>query len=693
MKGVFLSLMVMTTATTIVKADPVTCNNLKTMYQDSICCDNPTEEINCTHTLSINSDSTELSLEGGVLTLDLGTTIAATAANTAALNGGFAEVTSGTCAEAEAITSAAECEAAAEALGWSDTTVYTGAWSGSFPPGCSYWNSLIFNSGNSNAPCDSIKKCTCKTPGLVAAVADNSAAITANSAALNDGGFGSVTTGTCASHGYGAITTAAECQQAAVGLEWSDVVVDSGYTVSWSHYAPGCSLSSGGNLLYNTFTHSTYPCSSSSKCACQRSLVAAVAANSVAVAALNDGGLDSLTTGTCASHGYGVIMTVAECEAAAVALGWSDVTAGNTGSWSHLTPGCFMADYTTLYFNTDMASTRICEAHRKCACKTSLVGAVAANSAANYAAIATRDTSGNAATATKLKTKYSIGGVAFDGTHSINLKGVNIAGNQATSGNAATASYATTSGKSNVGVISNGHGSTVFVVTTPNYGGTGGGQPLTCSNGWYGLQYNAARNRLYVGSTGHSSDRRIKKNIRPMPDAVALDILRKLDVKYYNYIDEETMGSQNVIGFIAQEVLDILPSAASVEPGTIPYHRSEVDVRWGETASGYTMTLLSLSLEPGKYGFIMDDKDDLFLETLDGRTFKTEKKYSKVHLAVKEIDDFHRIDKAKIFAVGYAAVQQVDKNQQVLQDKVRTLEETIQELTTRLEALLAAPEV
>ncbi|HFV0492788.1 TPA: tail fiber protein [Escherichia coli] len=47
--------------------------------------------------------------------------------------------------------------------------------------------------------------------------------------------------------------------------------------------------------------------------------------------------------------------------------------------------------------------------------------------------------SGNAATATKLQTARTIGGVAFDGSANINLPGVNTAGNQNTTGNAATA--------------------------------------------------------------------------------------------------------------------------------------------------------------------------------------------------------------------------------------------------------------
>lgn len=49
---------------------------------------------------------------------------------------------------------------------------------------------------------------------------------------------------------------------------------------------------------------------------------------------------------------------------------------------------------------------------------------------------------GNASTATALQTARTIGGVSFDGTANINLPGVNTAGNQNTTGNAATATSA-----------------------------------------------------------------------------------------------------------------------------------------------------------------------------------------------------------------------------------------------------------
>lgn len=53
-----------------------------------------------------------------------------------------------------------------------------------------------------------------------------------------------------------------------------------------------------------------------------------------------------------------------------------------------------------------------------------------------------QDTSGNAATASKLFEGRNIGGVYFDGTADIDLPGVNTRGNQDTTGNASTATYA-----------------------------------------------------------------------------------------------------------------------------------------------------------------------------------------------------------------------------------------------------------
>lgn len=63
----------------------------------------------------------------------------------------------------------------------------------------------------------------------------------------------------------------------------------------------------------------------------------------------------------------------------------------------------------------------------------------------------TADSAKNVASAAKLTTARTIGGVSFDGTDNIDLPGVNTAGNQNTSGNAATATKLATARELTVG--------------------------------------------------------------------------------------------------------------------------------------------------------------------------------------------------------------------------------------------------
>ena len=98
---------------------------------------------------------------------------------------------------------------------------------------------------------------------------------------------------------------------------------------------------------------------------------------------------------------------------------------------------------------------------------------------------------GLAATATALATARDIGGVSFDGTGNINLPGVNTAGNQATSGLAATATLASTV------VVVDGTDTSSFVAIFDS--ATGSLAPKTDG----GLTYNAGTGMLTAtGFTG-----------------------------------------------------------------------------------------------------------------------------------------------------------------------------------------------
>ena len=67
-----------------------------------------------------------------------------------------------------------------------------------------------------------------------------------------------------------------------------------------------------------------------------------------------------------------------------------------------------------------------------------------------------------------------------------------------------------------------------------------------------------------------SSDERIKKNIMDLSDNEALETLRLIQPKKYEYVDQVTRGNKTVYGYIAQQIKDVIPYAVSEIPNTVP---------------------------------------------------------------------------------------------------------------------------
>ena len=111
-------------------------------------------------------------------------------------------------------------------------------------------------------------------------------------------------------------------------------------------------------------------------------------------------------------------------------------------------------------------------------------------------------TTGNAATATALETARNIGGVSFNGTANIDLPGVNSAGNQNTSGSAASlsATLAVASGGTNITSYTTGdiiYASASGTLAKLGIGSTG--QVLTVDGGL--PSYAATASSVFSGST------------------------------------------------------------------------------------------------------------------------------------------------------------------------------------------------
>ena len=71
-------------------------------------------------------------------------------------------------------------------------------------------------------------------------------------------------------------------------------------------------------------------------------------------------------------------------------------------------------------------------------------------------------------------------------------------------------------------------------------------------------------------------------------------------------------------------------------------------------------------------------------------TFTFDATYNNVFCYGKEVDDFHTVDKQKLFAVNFSATQEIDKIQQEEKTKLAAAEERISALETENASLKAS---
>jgi len=212
---------------------------------------------------------------------------------------------------------------------------------------------------------------------------------------------------------------------------------------------------------------------------------------------------------------------------------------------------------------------------------------------------------------------------------------------------------------------------------------------------------------------GSQSDRRIKKNIEDIDDGDALKILRKIPVRYYNYIDEVSKGNRKVVGFIAQEVKEHFPCAISFSPynTAIPnIFKKITNELWEEKINDLSKNDLSknefiltnfdvvdssgvissIDISGGStYKFFISDTDSEeeekeVLADASGN-FVFDKKWENLYLYGICVKDFHIVDKAKIFAVGFSATQEIDRIQQSEKAKLEEQTSKLEEQTSKLE--------
>ena len=210
-----------------------------------------------------------------------------------------------------------------------------------------------------------------------------------------------------------------------------------------------------------------------------------------------------------------------------------------------------------------------------------------------------------------------------------------------------------------------------------------------------------AENAIEAQALVVTSDRRIKDNIEEINDDLALQQLRQLRPSTYTYKDTYARGSDPVIGFIAQEVREVLPYAVVNETRAIPNilkpgiaHVMENDItelRLGIPLDDDIQLTNTSIIKINVADQTIDvevvsclNKNIIEIVTNEGITNE-----AVIVVYGEIVEDFHCLNKSSIFTVATAALQEVDRQQQADKAKIASLETENVTLKTQMADILA----
>ena len=183
----------------------------------------------------------------------------------------------------------------------------------------------------------------------------------------------------------------------------------------------------------------------------------------------------------------------------------------------------------------------------------------------------------------------------------------------------------------------------------------------TYDDAMIGYFENTGRFRSYGYSS--LSDTRIKKNIRDIDDVEGLQKILLVQPKKYNYIEYEKNKNCDIIGFIAQQIDEVIPEAITKSTGIVPniYKNCSVYNKRNIICS------IPLDLEIDTEVIITDT------EKGSGGRYKIKEIYNDYFVIDKDIDrdevfvkgyeikDLHHLDKNYIYTLNVCATQELYK--------------------------------
>ena len=198
-------------------------------------------------------------------------------------------------------------------------------------------------------------------------------------------------------------------------------------------------------------------------------------------------------------------------------------------------------------------------------------------------------------------------------------------------------------------------------------------------------------NRVLASAFDAYSDERIKNNITDIDTKKALDIIRQIQPKRYNYKDIIKKGDKPEWGFIAQQVKSLVENSTNLVSEFIPdiYELAQVLNSYSNIIKLDITTTINFEINEKIRLIYKDGKclDTKITGILDNYTFTIEENINQQQIFVygREIHDLHTLNKDCIFTISTAALKEVDKElqkekkiRQHLEDRIINLENLIE---------------
>ena len=224
----------------------------------------------------------------------------------------------------------------------------------------------------------------------------------------------------------------------------------------------------------------------------------------------------------------------------------------------------------------------------------------------------------------------------------------------------------------------------------------GGGVQANPPNLAFGL---VMHNSIICDTIVVKSDERIKDNIRDINDETALKQLRLIQPKIYQYKDKYLKGNLETIGYIAQQIKEVIPQAITTTRRAIPNILKPARVYRKDDTLEIKLTLpLEHNMTPGVFLKVIIETDNYEFEVISSSdtlivvSIGTER-IAKIEDGMKAVvygeivDDFHCLDEAQIFTIATASVQELDRQLQAEKAKTTQLQAQMADVLLRLNVL------